>query len=188
MSSAWPGEIAKRGRPAVDGLERDIGWEGHSEPGLLMGSNRRREARREAFYPFSSIGGKEDCAINIFPQFRCPDSGVIHEKTVDQAHRRGDCLRCPVLSGQPRFRPGRLRSEPSSQRMGLLRMGRSKSKLVLEKNRPPGGARSRRNIALLSVVRLAPVHPSGDRRPDPRGRAQAIACSGIKAVFSLARS
>ena len=50
----------------------------------------------------------------------------------------------------------RLRSEPPSQWMGPMRLGRSKSRLVPKKNAPSSDACSQWDIALLSV-RLSPL-------------------------------
>ena len=62
-------------------------------------------------------------------------------------------FRHSIIGDYARVRVRRLRSEPPSQRMGLMRMGRSKSRLVPEKNRPSSYAYARWDIALLSVRR-----------------------------------
>ena len=67
-------EIAERARLAVDGLEGDVGWEGHAELRTDLRAPIGAGARREAFYPFSLNGSKERCARNDFIQFRSPDS------------------------------------------------------------------------------------------------------------------
>src|SRR5580698_11093936 len=90
--------------------------------------------------------------MNIFLHFRCVRlGGAPYEKAFDQAARSCDHFRDPIIGGWPRFRVGWLRSEPASQRMGRVRLGWSKSRLVPETNRPSGHADARRDVALFSV-------------------------------------
>ena len=61
---------------------------------------------------------------------------MTHEKAFDQAPRNCAYFRYAIFGDYARVRVGRLRSEPPSQWMGRMRLGRPKSRLVPEKNRP----------------------------------------------------
>ena len=92
---------------------------------------------------------------HIFRHFsRVRPGGDPMKKAFDQAP--GSCVdfRHSIIGDYTCVRVRRLRSEPPSQRDGRMRLGRSKSRLVPEKNRPSSHAYAQWDIALLSLRRL----------------------------------
>ena len=98
MSSACPAKSPSVRVLAVDGLEGDVGGEGHSELWIDLVGSSPPGAKREAFYLFSLIVSNGDCAKNIFLTLAVLNLGWTYEN-LRLGPRSGACFRCPLLGG-----------------------------------------------------------------------------------------
>jgi hypothetical protein len=82
---------------------------------------------------------------------------VLHEKAFGCATRSRDSLHRPVIGGYACVCVRRLRSEPPSQSVGPLRLGRSKSSLVPETHGPCSRSWSQWDAVVYEVRRPRPL-------------------------------
>jgi hypothetical protein len=80
------------------------------------------------------------------------DVHEIHEVAKNRAARRRDCCRHLIVGCTGGIRARRLRSQPPSQCVWPMRMGRSTSTLVPENYGPSRYLRGRWSVALLQVI------------------------------------
>jgi hypothetical protein len=83
-------------------------------------------------------------------------SGGDDEKAFDETAWSCDYFRDPVIGGFARVRARRVRSEPSSQWLGPVRLGWPERGLVPENDWPSGHAHAQWDIALFALLRRWP--------------------------------
>ena len=98
--------------------------------------------------------------------------GGIHETAQDSAAQSRDSCRHLIVSDLAGVRVRRLRSEPPSQCVGRVLVGRAKSKLVPENYGPHCRSYAKRNAALFQVIACGAARD----RHFHSGRREPIAC------------